>query len=104
METVHLLFLLREVILCPGSARGCFFFFFSFFFLVGTSKVGPRLGFPFLIDLLLLYRHASSLEGGEFAGRAADFLWFLVLGGLFALAGALLLNWVLLFKGMRHTS
>jgi len=39
-----------------------------------------RLGFPFLIDLIFLYRYCSMLETTTFDQRTGDFVWMILLG------------------------
>eukprot|EP01102_Stenamoeba_stenopodia_P019967 TRINITY_DN7647_c0_g1_i1.p1 TRINITY_DN7647_c0_g1~~TRINITY_DN7647_c0_g1_i1.p1 ORF type:complete len:248 (-),score=38.54 TRINITY_DN7647_c0_g1_i1:153-896(-) len=45
-----------------------------------------KLGFPFLIDMIMLFQHSSQLEVQVFDGRKADYFYMLLLGAL-ALVG-----------------
>eukprot|EP00010_Vexillifera_abyssalis_P006086 CAMPEP_0201551816 /NCGR_PEP_ID=MMETSP0173_2-20130828/10523_1 /ASSEMBLY_ACC=CAM_ASM_000268 /TAXON_ID=218659 /ORGANISM="Vexillifera sp., Strain DIVA3 564/2" /LENGTH=239 /DNA_ID=CAMNT_0047962161 /DNA_START=1 /DNA_END=720 /DNA_ORIENTATION=+ len=42
-----------------------------------------KIGFPYLVNLVFLYKHSSQLEKFEFAGRQADYLFFLLFSGFF---------------------
>merc|ERR1712232_345705 len=39
------------------------------------------LGFPFLVNMVFLYRYSTTLERGAFSGRTGDYLWMLLVSG-----------------------
>jgi Derlin-2/3 len=45
-----------------------------------------NLGLDFLFHMYFLARYSRLLEEGEFHGRKADFVWFLILGAVVMLA------------------
>jgi len=51
-----------------------------------------RLGFNFLIHMLFLYQYGKSLEQNTFAGRMADFIYMIIIGGIVILLPALYLG------------
>jgi len=42
-----------------------------------------QLGFPFLVNMIFLYRYSTALEVGTFLNRPADYLFMLLFGGFF---------------------
>ena len=51
-----------------------------------------RLSFQFLINMMLLYRHSSSLETSIYDGRKADYVFFLLFSAAFLLLSTALLH------------
>lgn len=55
-----------------------------------------KLGLPFLINMYFLWTHSKELETIEFAGRTADYLFFIILSLALSLVAAVLLGWGLI--------
>mmetsp|Transcript_3858 Transcript_3858/g.5391 ORF Transcript_3858/g.5391 Transcript_3858/m.5391 type:complete len:238 (+) Transcript_3858:60-773(+) len=55
-----------------------------------------RLGFSFLIHMIFLVRYGESLEKSVFAGRTADYLFFILFGGTLLLVASFFLNFKIL--------
>nr|CAG4652127.1 EOG090X0CFQ [Triops cancriformis] len=62
---------------------------------------GP-FGFNFLFNMIFTYRYCKMLEEGSFRGRTADFVYMILLGGIFTMVCALFVN--LLFLGHALTT
>ena len=54
--------------------------------------VWRRAGLDFVFHMFFLVKYAKSLEEESFRGRSADFLWMLLFGAPFSLAGQHLLG------------
>jgi Derlin-2/3 len=54
--------------------------------LLTTFLFFGNLGLDFLFHMYFLARYSRLLEEGEFHGRKADFVWFLILGAVVMLA------------------
>jgi hypothetical protein len=59
-----------------------------------------RLSFQFLISMMLLYRHSSSLETTIYDGRKADYVFFLLFSSAFLLLSTALRQSVILAGGL----
>jgi len=59
---------------------GSIFKSFQLWRLVTPFLFHGKLGFPFLIHMMFLVRYGSSLEQTTFAGRQADYIFFLIFG------------------------
>jgi len=55
-----------------------------------------RLGFPFLIHMLFLVRYGQSLEQTVFAGRTADYIFFILFGAVLLLGVTAFMNFPIL--------
>eukprot|EP01113_Clastostelium_recurvatum_P034225 TRINITY_DN4615_c0_g1_i1.p1 TRINITY_DN4615_c0_g1~~TRINITY_DN4615_c0_g1_i1.p1 ORF type:complete len:256 (-),score=28.80 TRINITY_DN4615_c0_g1_i1:87-806(-) len=65
----------------------------SFFFLGG-------LGFPFLINMMMIYQYSRNLEMGSFHGRTADYVFMLLFGGSILLAFGLFMGYPIVGIGL----
>jgi hypothetical protein len=59
-----------------------------------------RLSFQFLINMMLLYRHSSSLETSIYDGRKADYVFFLLFSAAFLLLSTVLLKSAIVAGGL----
>eukprot|EP01091_Cochliopodium_minus_P011366 TRINITY_DN3196_c0_g1_i2.p1 TRINITY_DN3196_c0_g1~~TRINITY_DN3196_c0_g1_i2.p1 ORF type:complete len:228 (-),score=27.77 TRINITY_DN3196_c0_g1_i2:94-777(-) len=59
-----------------------------------------KLGFPFLISLMFLYRHSGDLEREKFANRQADYLFMILFGGGLLLIVSFFLGFRILGQGL----
>eukprot|EP01103_Thecamoeba_quadrilineata_P007865 TRINITY_DN17687_c0_g1_i1.p1 TRINITY_DN17687_c0_g1~~TRINITY_DN17687_c0_g1_i1.p1 ORF type:complete len:252 (-),score=21.79 TRINITY_DN17687_c0_g1_i1:98-853(-) len=59
-----------------------------------------RLGFPFLMNLVILFKYSSSIETTEFQGRTADYVWMILFGSTSLLGVGYLLDSPILGMGL----
>ncbi|KAJ2712675.1 hypothetical protein H4R19_002635 [Coemansia spiralis] len=65
-----------------------------------TTFLVTSLGLNGAIHVIMLYRHSLALEKEEFAGRTADYAWFLVFTGLLMLSMSWITQTTLLSDGL----
>ncbi|KAF8924172.1 hypothetical protein BGZ58_002082, partial [Dissophora ornata] len=65
-----------------------------------TSCFLTGLGFNMLFDLYFLYTYGTQLEASTYAGRPADFAWFVLFTSLVSAALAFFFGFVSLFQSM----
>ena len=73
---------------------------FELWRLVTTFLFGGQLGFPFLVNMVFLYKHSRQLEEGLYKDRPADYLFFICFSAFVLLIVGFSLNFYFLALGL----
>ncbi|KAG0372709.1 hypothetical protein BGX24_012684 [Mortierella sp. AD032] len=65
-----------------------------------TTFFVTKVGFSFLFDLYFMFTYGSQLETATFAGRSADYAWFVIFTSLFSSVVAHFMGFAFLFQSL----